>query len=325
MASNEKFRLRLLTSDNNTTIELADTAITIGRHSDNEISLPSDRVSGKHARVEKEGEHYYVVDLGSTNGTSVNGDRLEKEIPQQLNHNDVIQISSHEVVFEQFEGRIRRKSPRKPRPKAGNGGGGSWVPTPPVNEGDPSELPVGLSQYGYLPEYGYRLLQYMPEIYHPNLNGSYKPTPNGVDKGENPDTFIARYLGIFESILMPVEWTIDNFDLFLHAQTAPAEFLPWLASWYGMLFDSTWDEDQKREFLKEAHHLFARRGTRHSLHRMLQIYLREEPEIIEYANEDEPFHFQVKISPSHEEKSELIEAIINRFKPAHTNYELFFE
>jgi two-component system, cell cycle response regulator len=57
-------------------IELGDAELLIGRGDDAGLSLPSDSVSRRHARIFRDGQVYRVEDLRSTNGTYVN-DRLK--------------------------------------------------------------------------------------------------------------------------------------------------------------------------------------------------------------------------------------------------------
>ena len=52
-------------------------SITIGRLPDNDVVIPLDMVSGHHARLERDGSGVFLVDLGSSNGTSLN-DALNK-------------------------------------------------------------------------------------------------------------------------------------------------------------------------------------------------------------------------------------------------------
>jgi pSer/pThr/pTyr-binding forkhead associated (FHA) protein len=55
-----------------------DDRVRIGRQSDNEIVLPDAGVSRHHAEVVNEGGSFTVRDLGSTNGTILNGETVEE-------------------------------------------------------------------------------------------------------------------------------------------------------------------------------------------------------------------------------------------------------
>lgn len=137
---------------------------------------------------------------------------------------------------------------------------------------------------------------------------------------------MSRFLGIFEAILTPIEWNIDNFDLYLNPGEAPTGFLPWLAQWYEIPFDDSWDEGKRRALLKDAHLLYGRRGTRWALERILEIYTGSKPEIDDQSSDLEPFTFTVRIPVRRQElNQELIQRIIDMNKPAHTTYKLKFK
>jgi pSer/pThr/pTyr-binding forkhead associated (FHA) protein len=73
--------------------------LTIGRAEDNDIALPKDEfASGRHARIESQRDGVWVLDLGSTNGTFVNGKRLDGR--RLLKAGDVVQIGDTELRFE---------------------------------------------------------------------------------------------------------------------------------------------------------------------------------------------------------------------------------
>jgi len=77
--------------------------ISIGREGTNTIAINDVEVSRKHARMELRGPAYLIQDLGSTNGTFVNGQRVTS--PQVLNPGDSISLGegivlSYESAFD---------------------------------------------------------------------------------------------------------------------------------------------------------------------------------------------------------------------------------
>jgi hypothetical protein len=74
--------------------------LTIGRAKDNDVALAGDEfASGHHARIESQRDGVWILDLGSTNGTFVNGARLDGR--RLLHEGDVVQIGDTELRFEQ--------------------------------------------------------------------------------------------------------------------------------------------------------------------------------------------------------------------------------
>ena len=78
----------------------------IGRSGDCEVSLDVAAVSRRHAQVLNDGQSYRVEDLGSRNGTYVNGARIVE--PTTLKPGDRIAICDQEFVF---ESRVRPDGP----------------------------------------------------------------------------------------------------------------------------------------------------------------------------------------------------------------------
>lgn len=72
--------------------------ITIGRGSGNDIVLPDPRVSRQHAEIRRQDDEFIITDLGSTNGTFVNGVRIEE--PQPLRRGDRIEIGTTAFLFQ---------------------------------------------------------------------------------------------------------------------------------------------------------------------------------------------------------------------------------
>ncbi len=71
--------------------------LAIGRASDNPVSIPDTSVSRKHALLRKTDTGWALSDLGSGNGTLLNGDALNDETP--LNDGDVITMGDTELRF----------------------------------------------------------------------------------------------------------------------------------------------------------------------------------------------------------------------------------
>jgi pSer/pThr/pTyr-binding forkhead associated (FHA) protein len=71
-------------------------SFTIGRKPENDIQIDNPVVSGKHARIFKEGRKVVLEDLGSTNGTFVNKKKISK---CELKHKDIVFIGKHTIVF----------------------------------------------------------------------------------------------------------------------------------------------------------------------------------------------------------------------------------
>ncbi len=86
-------------------IPLDDLPFTVGRRGGLQLTLPSDAVSSEHAEIYAEGSSLFVRDLGSTNGTFVNRDRIEQS---PLQEGDI-------VHFSDFEFRLGRQTPSEDR------------------------------------------------------------------------------------------------------------------------------------------------------------------------------------------------------------------
>ncbi|MFW6135600.1 MAG: FHA domain-containing protein [Chloroflexota bacterium] len=71
--------------------------ITIGRAVQNDVVVTSRRVSREHARLRREGWRVILEDLGSTNGTFLNGERLLN--PIELRDEDRVRIGDVTFVF----------------------------------------------------------------------------------------------------------------------------------------------------------------------------------------------------------------------------------
>ena len=76
---------------------LTDDPVTIGRLPDCDVVLADTNVSRRHAEVRRQGNGFVVVDLGSTNGTKVNGLGVRE---RRLADGDEILVGNTKLRFE---------------------------------------------------------------------------------------------------------------------------------------------------------------------------------------------------------------------------------
>lgn len=137
-------------------------------------------------------------------------------------------------------------------------------------------------------------------------------------------------------------------------QRTPSEFLDWLAGWVALTLRADLDELRQRDFIANAVSLYRERGTRRGLERLIQIYTRLAPTIDELNTPFQlgvhatigvdtilggggPHHFRVRarlatgseghgsIADRLRQQRDVVRAIIDLEKPAHTTYTLLDE
>lgn len=156
------------------------------------------------------------------------------------------------------------------------------------------------------------------------------------------DEFMGQFLLIFESVLKPIENTVDNLALYFDPRLAPESLLLWLASWLDLALDSPIPILRRRELVRSAAELYRWRGTKQGLSEYLRICTGIVPEISEHTpgmrlapetrlgidtqlgSSGAGYHFTVsmKLDSTGEVSANTIKAIIEAQKPAHTVYTL---
>ena len=159
------------------------------------------------------------------------------------------------------------------------------------------------------------------------------------------DELMGQFLLIFESILKPIENTVDNLAWYFDPLMIPEPLLPWLASWVDLTLDTTWPVERRRELVKSAAELYRWRGTKRGLADYLRIYTGSVPEISEYTpgmsldqetrlgintqlgSSGGGHHFTVTLeldenNENNENNVNTVRAIIEAQKPAHAAYTL---
>ncbi len=132
-------RILLATPEGQQVVELR-AHNSLGRHPSNSIQLLDKIVSKEHCIIEKRGEVYVLRDLGSLNGTYINGERVAGE--QSLRHGDDIALGTTRARFDDGSG-----APVAPPPPAGSpigatsGPSSGWQPAAPPAFSSPAHTP----------------------------------------------------------------------------------------------------------------------------------------------------------------------------------------
>jgi phage tail-like protein len=120
---------------------------------------------------------------------------------------------------------------------------------------------------------------HLPSIYSDDLDAA----PDHM-RDDKAGPFFRRFLRGFDDAEIPMRKLLDNLHRFFDAFEAAPDFLPWLATWVGIVLDENWPEMKRRRLIREAVELYRWRGTRRGLARYLEIYAGVRPEI-----NDQPF------------------------------------
>jgi pSer/pThr/pTyr-binding forkhead associated (FHA) protein len=71
--------------------------LVIGRLPECDVVLADSNVSRRHAELRRKDDGVFVIDLGSTNGTKVNGTRVREQL---LSSGDEVDVGSTRLIFE---------------------------------------------------------------------------------------------------------------------------------------------------------------------------------------------------------------------------------
>lgn len=110
--------------------ELTPPGINIGRENDNDIQILTGGVSRYHAKITPEGNQWKIEDLGSTNGTRINGEKILG--PVFLREGDIITVGEQTLCA----GEITQKQETAPK---------SSIKMPVFSQQEPKEAPAAAS------------------------------------------------------------------------------------------------------------------------------------------------------------------------------------
>ena len=152
-----------------------------------------------------------------------------------------------------------------------------------------------------------------------------------------------------------IEGEIAGVASLFDALATPTKFLPWLSRWVGLTQFNWLEESRRRQLLAQVVPLYAKRGTKHYVERLLQFVIPETMRVVindqsahgfrigaahlgidSWLDDDRPFWFQVRVLVSSGEKSRTAEElrahweprirqVVDLAKPAHTLYDVYWD
>lgn len=113
------------------------------------------------------------------------------------------------------------------------------------------------------------------EDYFDHLPLTYRYNDGG------PDGFLSRWLRLLRGEFGGIEELLDDMPRVADPQFGSADGLAWLAQWFGLELPQIADDAQRRALIADAVGLMARRGTRQSIARFVELHTGIEPVIVE--------------------------------------------
>jgi phage tail-like protein len=248
-------------------------SMALGRTATNDITLAAPEISSLHARITCTATECKIRDIDSTNGTTLNGQKLEPRVDYPLRHGDTIAIGPFIITYQRPQRRVTAPiNQDTPLPPLSRPAPGWMAPNGRKKKYDTAPI-EGRSSYW----------QFLPPFYE-EADRTGDESENGVLNG---------LLRIFETILTPLDRTINELPYYFDPRLAPAAMLPWLAFWVAMVLDENWPEHRRRMLISQAAELYRWRGTRKGMCDYIRIYTEIEPIIIE----PERTRYRIEIPP----------------------------
>jgi phage tail-like protein len=112
-------------------------------------------------------------------------------------------------------------------------------------------------------------------VWYPRFSYLKEYLPHAYREDPVSASFLERFLANVEGSFTALEDRVLHFDAALDPRSVPPELLDWLARWFDVLLDPSWDEGRRRLFLRHAATLFTLRGTELGLQIALRLALDE--------------------------------------------------
>ena len=110
-------------------------------------------------------------------------------------------------------------------------------------------------------------------VYYPRFSYLEQYLPPTYREDRSSADFLERFLANFEGFFTAIEDRMAAAQMLLDLRTVPPEALEWLAGFYGIVFDPSWNPAQRYFLLKYAMQIFQYRGTAAGLQLLLFVAL----------------------------------------------------
>lgn len=122
-------------------------------------------------------------------------------------------------------------------------------------------------------------MDYLPEYYR---------------KNSERNSFLERFIGIYQSIYVDLEDKIDYTPTQFDVDLTNREFLSWICEWLSVKDASIWGEKRLRKLVKEAIKIYKMKGTKRAIAKIVQEYAGIEPIIVEQFDVKNNMYYDIQ-------------------------------